>query len=153
MPDDPIRARLDEIGQRADAATIGPWTAYTDQHGRRGVAGSATVEPTSRADVGCSATVNGDVVQAHDAERASAAFIAAARTDVPQLVAALRAVLDLADDLEATLAQIVDDARDECPEAVDIAEVGAVLGRDHRGLYRQRIAAALNPHQQETHDA
>ena len=67
--------RLNEIEARANAATEGPWNVFMgriDHPGRSLVAVAY--------DVGCD----------EDAE-----FIAHARTDVPALVAALRAVLNL----------------------------------------------------------
>lgn len=92
-----ILDRLDEIQARADAATDGPWTWASHR------------------------TVDGDewaVFDPHDWALASnrdgwtpdAEFIAAARTDVPWLIeqvrkldAALRAVLDVCDELEANI--------------------------------------------------
>ena len=67
--------RLNEIEARANAATEGPWNVFMgriDHPGRSLVA------------------VAYDVAREEDAE-----FIAHARTDVPALVAALRAVLEL----------------------------------------------------------
>ena len=70
--------RLDEIEARADAATPGAWEAWD-----RGI--------------GFEVHVNGEGLNSEFREtfrQADAEFIAAARTDVPQLVAALRAVLE-----------------------------------------------------------
>ena len=66
---------LDEIQARADAATDGPWTVYVNEHG-----------PWVGKDGG--AEIGDDPEQ----DRADAEFSAHARTDVPRLVAALRAV-------------------------------------------------------------
>ena len=73
--------RLAEIASRADAATGGPWTFWPDSW--RG-------NPVLR--VGC-ADLNADVAAVYIGGDADAAFIGAARTDVPTLTAALRAVL------------------------------------------------------------
>jgi len=79
-----ITDRLDEIAGRADAATEGPWSVYD-----RGVGchialddgvGDRILPEGFRTDIG---------------RNEDAAFIAAARTDIPALVAALRAVLAL----------------------------------------------------------
>lgn len=75
---------LDEIQARADAATDGPWAAIERALGdvyiaELGMYGVAWDEPA----------------EWHDSDEASLAdaeFIAHARTDVPRLVAALRAV-------------------------------------------------------------
>ena len=71
--------RLDEIQARADAATEGSWDYYRPHY----MSGYYSITYGSGADV------------AIEASEADAEFIAAARTDVPALVAALRAVLDV----------------------------------------------------------
>lgn len=80
MTPDPTRI-LDEIQARADAATEGPWTwaAHTTADG----------DEWAVFDGGDSA-----LAANRDGWAPDAAFIAAARTDVPRLVAALRAVLE-----------------------------------------------------------
>ena len=80
MTADPTRI-LDEIQARADAATEGPWTwaARTTADG----------DEWAVFDGGDSA-----LAANRDGWAPDAAFIAAARTDVPRLVAALRAVLE-----------------------------------------------------------
>lgn len=81
MTDPMTTERLDEIEARADAATDGPWEAWD-----RGI--------------GFEVHVDGEGLNSEFREtfqQADAEFIAAARTDVPQLVTALRAVLNLAD--------------------------------------------------------
>ncbi|WP_430754636.1 hypothetical protein [Micrococcus luteus] len=67
--------RLNEIEARANAATEGPWEASMDRVEHAGDSEYAVAY---------------DVAREEDAE-----FIAHARTDVPALVAALRAVLEL----------------------------------------------------------
>ena len=67
--------RLNEIEARANAATEGPWDAFMDRIDHPGKSVFAVAY-----DVGC----DGD-----------AEFIAHARTDVPDMAAALRAVLEL----------------------------------------------------------
>lgn len=82
------RDRLDAIETRANAATGGPWIVYMTMHAepkvireKGGYPAGLIADPSSApADYGI----------------ADAEFIAHARTDVPALVAALRAVLDLA---------------------------------------------------------
>lgn len=71
---------LDQAQARADDATPGPWESGP--------------EGTSEDDFGVFAPeVAHDIVAAE--EEADAEFIAAARTDLPAAIAALRAVLDL----------------------------------------------------------
>ena len=81
MTADPTRI-LDEIQARADAATEGPWTwaAHTTADG----------DEWAVFDGGDSA-----IAANRDGWAPDAAFIAAARTDLPRLVAALRAVLEV----------------------------------------------------------
>ena len=89
--------RLDEIEARADAATPGAWEAWD-----RGI--------------GFEVHVNGEGLNSEFREtfrQADAEFIAAARTDVPQLVAALRAVLDQHHRVDVGVIR-GDCAREEC---------------------------------------
>ena len=72
--------RLDEIQARADAATDGPWEGDYGHFGTGIVAGRVRTGPN----------VIGSMWRPSDGT-----FTAHARTDVPRLVAALRAVLDL----------------------------------------------------------
>lgn len=88
-----ISDRLDEIEARANAATEGPWE--WDRHVRGN--GHVVIGDGLRR-----AHLPEDV--AGDAENAE--FIAYARTDVPRLVAALRAVLDVCDGLEEAAHQV-----------------------------------------------
>ena len=79
MTDPMTPERLAEIEARAEAATEGPWEAWD-----RGI--------------GFEVHVDGEALNSELREtfrQADAEFIAASRTDVPALVAALRAVLDL----------------------------------------------------------
>lgn len=76
--------RLDEIEARANAATDGPWFV----HGLT-ASGNYRVSDRGRWGAGDEYEVADDLVE-EDAE-----FIANARTDVPALIAALRAVLAL----------------------------------------------------------
>jgi hypothetical protein len=88
-------AWLDQAQQRADAATPGPWESGP--------------EGTSEDDFGVFAPeVAHDIVAAE--EQADAEFIAAARTDLPRALAALRAVLGEADACDQ-LAQSATDTR------------------------------------------
>ncbi len=79
------REWLDAAQARSEAATDGPWAVYQTMHAEprvvragRGVMGTVAVPAHTPDDYG----------------NADAEFIAAARTDVPAMVAALRAVLD-----------------------------------------------------------
>lgn len=87
---------LDAIQARANAATNGPWEVNGPDERWAAISSGpdsvihAYTEHASDC-VGCTCERDADVaISAEDAE-----FIAAARTDVPALVAALRAVLDL----------------------------------------------------------
>lgn len=82
MTADPTRI-LDEIQARADAATEGPWEAATSE---------ATMNDRSEYRIGLPSRPQ---VFRASMRSADAAFIAAARTDLPRLVAALRAVLEV----------------------------------------------------------
>ena len=78
--------RLNEIEARANAATEGPWE--TEHHYNR-LTGEHVVSEIPRV-AECMGNGDGGLDYKEDAE-----FIAHARTDVPALVAALRAVLNL----------------------------------------------------------
>ena len=86
------RDELDQIRQRADAATDGPWEAdgtEVSQHWSR----PQPWETVASSEVACMAYCYGGSARGIERE-ADAEFIAASRTDVPCLVAALTAVLD-----------------------------------------------------------
>ncbi|MDQ8040622.1 hypothetical protein RDI86_02010 [Cellulosimicrobium sp. XJ-DQ-B-000] len=85
------RDYLAAVQQRADAATDGPWTKDPDEP-------SIVLKPDAPGgwDGTAIATVQRDDYGL--VEEANTEFIAASRTDVPRLVAALTAALDLADD-------------------------------------------------------
>jgi hypothetical protein len=90
------RKVLDEIALRADAATPGPWWVADGNEGHEAgplwmVVNDAFLNPPADPDVPWIAAEVRIGIQ-WDAE-----FIAHARTDVPTLVAALRAVLDITD--------------------------------------------------------
>ena len=84
--------RLDQIEARANAATEGPWTPdeYTEVDPDGFYELSRVIAPDPDGDDRCAIGVVHTGILRPDAD-----FIAAARTDVPALVAALRAVLDL----------------------------------------------------------
>ncbi|MDZ4233744.1 MAG: hypothetical protein U1C73_08265 [Dietzia sp.] len=93
--------RLDEIQARADEATDGPWEARhradLDWLSRSPAVDSDGHEPGSS--VGLADAVDplwGSLWPSRNAN-ADAEFIAHARTDVPELIYALRAVLDVLD--------------------------------------------------------
>ena len=79
--------RLNEIEARASAATEGPWVTYRD-----GIASPAFVNAPSTA---VCEIQSDSFVREPDQGDADGSFIAHARTDMPDLVGALRAVLDL----------------------------------------------------------
>ena len=96
--------RLDEIEARADAATPGPW----EWHPYMG-SGATLAKPNHPFhELNILKTTDDWPPVAADAE-----FIAAARTDVPQLVAALRAVLDQHHRVDVGVIR-GDCAREEC---------------------------------------
>lgn len=78
------RKTLARIRKRADAATEGPWEVEHHYNGFSGEHFVSEVHPT----VECEGDGGGGILREADAE-----LIAAARTDVPRLVAALEAVL------------------------------------------------------------
>ena len=84
--------RLNEIEARANAATEGPWAPdeYTEVDPDGFYELSRVIAPDPDGDDWCAIGVVHTGIL-----RPDAAFIAHARTDVPALVAALRAVLDL----------------------------------------------------------
>lgn len=87
---------IDAAQKRADAATDGPWRA-DDEHGD--MPGAAPAWCVSRTDD--AGTYLGDVAYTSGpSEVTDARFIAAARTDLPKALDALRAVLDLASEWE-----------------------------------------------------
>lgn len=100
------RETLARIRKQANAATEGPWEAdpFTWKPGH-------PVPPSEWLGIEATGPVKGEVarIRLNDDEAdadADAEFIAAARTDVPRLVAALDAVLDLADRLDAEAATL-----------------------------------------------
>ena len=84
--------RLNEIEARANAATEGPWTPdeYTEVDPDGFYELSRVIAPDPDGDDWCAIGVVHTGILRPDAE-----FIAHARADVPALVAALRAVLEL----------------------------------------------------------
>ena len=95
--------RLAEIVARANAATEGPWEAccYDSGHSRFEMACSVITADVGDTIVQLDALLRLDNERhAKDDGRADAEFIARARQDVPALVSALRAVLELVDGIE-----------------------------------------------------
>ena len=86
--------RLNEIEARANAATEGPWAPdeYTEVDPDGFYELARVIAPDPDGDDWCAIGVVHTGILRPDAE-----FIAHARADVPALVAALRAVLELAD--------------------------------------------------------
>lgn len=87
------RAQLQQIRERADAATEGPWTL--------GLGYGAVIAPPEQARPGDHAfneddyEAYGGMLVGESIRRHNATFIGHARTDVPRLVDALSAVLEL----------------------------------------------------------
>ena len=98
---------LDAIKARAEAATEGPWRVISDY-----IPGVIEVEgPTAR----------NDYVAELSADKADLEFIAHARTDIPALVAALEAVLELHQR----------NRYDECIECLSTDEYGEATNVDY----------------------
>lgn len=133
------RDYLAAVQQRADAATDGPWKAYdsneeTDYLPLWSVANDAFHNPP--ADEGAP-WVAVDVQVGH---RADAEFIAAARTDVPRLVAALTAVLDLHRPLPSSVSALYPEPLCECGATDPCPTVDAIT--DH--LRSDRVGAGVD---------
>ena len=86
--------RLDEIEARANAATEGPWEWEGEAKGEWEI-GANSLVPSRRPDDPVLYGYGYDASGIEVKTPADAEFIAHARTDVPALVAALRAVLEL----------------------------------------------------------
>ena len=80
--------RLDQIAARAEVATTGPWSIVTEDGVILALVLTDEDDGLWYGDSGYDAPITTETGEDAD-------FIAAARTDVPALVAALRAVLDL----------------------------------------------------------
>ena len=90
-----LTALLDAMQARCDAATEGPWVAdggEISQSWKR----PEPWKPIVSTAVACMSYCYGGSAAGVE-EEADAEFIAAARTDLPRLIAAVRAVLELAD--------------------------------------------------------
>ena len=83
---DPIMQKLDEMQIRCDAATEGPWEIYDDGW-------DISVCTASDGTPGI-AYVAEKLRQGRDEGESDARFVAASRTDMPKLIAALRAVYE-----------------------------------------------------------
>lgn len=77
---------LREIEARADAAALGPWTSWIE--GRDHTAGSSFIETRT-------AEGRGSDIELSGASTADQDFIAAARSDVPALIAEVRRLKEL----------------------------------------------------------
>lgn len=87
---DPIMQALDEMQARCDAATEGPWTATFDDADRW-----TCITGQGRDLGGGLWMVCPEVATCEGEPDGDAEFIATSRTDMPRLVAALKAVLEL----------------------------------------------------------
>ena len=103
--------RLNEIEARANAATEGPWEAKSETPTMAGAVWNLRItgKPGIRMNV---------TEWQHGMENAE--FIAHARTDVPALVAALRAVLDL---------HIPDYTYPDCPKCAECSDLASTEAR------------------------
>lgn len=96
-PADPVAAALAAIREREQAATRGPWEAEDDEDcWRLFGAVSGFLHPMQLA----KAPKHGTPYAEYWPNEADAAFIVAARSDVPRLLAAVEAVLKVTDPLE-----------------------------------------------------
>lgn len=98
------REVLAKIQQRADAATRGPWLPGYDQKGNR--AGWAIVARTEATSIhgGDTRPIALTIFPTGGwSTEADGRFVAAARDDVPKLVAALTAVLELLDQVDRSV--------------------------------------------------
>ena len=95
--------RLNQIETRAYTATEGPWAPWLDQDGEEHMGGLLMVGNAEAVIPDGEVYIEGVEINpvAHVYIQEDRDFIAHARTDVPALVAALRAVLDFADYWEA----------------------------------------------------
>ncbi|NWE51973.1 hypothetical protein [Brevundimonas sp. P7753] len=84
MDEDDLR----QIEARVDAASPGPWTSWIE--GRDHTAGSSFIETRS-------AEGRGDDIELLGASSADQDFIAAARSDIPALIAEVRRLRNLMD--------------------------------------------------------
>jgi hypothetical protein len=114
---DPLTDRLDQIEARATAATEGPWRALTT--------GPGGGDHWYVVDNGESiALVHANDGIDEDQREPDATFIAAAREDVPALIAALREVLALAKNHDAD-----EGSGDErIPSSAYVTAVASALG-------------------------
>lgn len=88
MTSTPALERLDAIDARAQAATPGPWTVSPSRRG-------GVIAPREPGDMGGGLGLVAEAYGLRPRHREDAVFIADARTTVPALTAALRAVLNL----------------------------------------------------------
>lgn len=91
------KERLAEIKARAEAATPGPWEPFEWYHSDDG--GWAAVGPHHVDVDGYEPDEPGSLI--HERATLDAAFISAARTDVPDLVAEVERLRELISDIEA----------------------------------------------------
>ena len=129
MTDD-LASTLTRWRKAEQAATKGPWQVDATQEGDPVIYTPATVPPGSAA----------VLFEAHWGSEADAEFIAAARNAVPRLLAAIDAVLELADEMEAA------------PYEDDMTEAAARVTDTARGLghiLRVAITTALTGQETE----
>ena len=102
--------RLDEIEARTNAATEGPWAPWRDQDGAPHMNGLLMVGNAAAVIPEGESWVEGVDVNpiAHTYTPEDREFIAHARTDVPDMAAALRAVLKLHKRLESVNGEYCD---------------------------------------------
>lgn len=119
--------RLDEILARADATPAGPWRVYDDQQALK----RWVTDPDDILDI--------DLGYLGNSNQAVAAFVAAARTDVPALVAEVQK-------LRTRVSELSDDVTGAClaryEEELDNARLRLALASAQRGRreLRDRVA-------------
>jgi hypothetical protein len=97
MPSDRIDAALERIEEREKAATPGPWRRveeYADEPGDYVIEECPTKDRSRGGYCIVAQTLIEDGYGRSPQERKDAAFIAAARTDVPALLASLRSAVE-----------------------------------------------------------
>jgi hypothetical protein len=124
-----IAAALDEIRQRAEAATRGPWEAEDDEDCWRlfGNAGFSGRHPLQL----LKAPKHGTPYAEYVPGPADADFIVAARSDIPRLLAAVQTALDAAAGWAGNQGvSLAGEARRDCGRQLRDRLEGALLSAD-----------------------
>lgn len=134
------RQRLDELDAAREAATPGPWFAWD-----RGVGWHLAVEdPTGVNHLPGRPHLVPEGSRTDLARAEDAALIVAAVNALPVLTSALRAVADLADELDEA-AKRADDAEPVTSDDLTRMILGARFSRDHAARIRAVLAPLAAP--------